>query len=644
MRLTPGTKLGPYQIVDALGAGGMGEVYRAHDSRLRRDVAIKIVQHGDHATWERFEREARAASALSHPNICTVFDTGEADGQPYLVMELLDGQTLKERIGNKPMEASAAVPIAIQIADALEAAHGKGILHRDIKPGNVMIVGRGHVKVLDFGLAKQMSVAESDATLTLRTETQTGSMLGTPAYLSPEVLKGAKADARSDLWAFGVVLYQMLSGRLPFRGDTTLEISSGILKETPPALPATVPQGLRTIVERCLEKRPEERFQRAAEVRAALEAEVHPQSRREMVRSQGKWLWVAVAVAVLGAGVFAWQQRSGSTVKTVSTGERASMNQEANELFELAANYLGVQNDAPKAHAAIERALAADPHFAAAMVAHAFGSVVLLLNGYTNDTSLPYQAEQELQRARQEGANPDSLIPLEAIIYYAQGRKDRADVEGLERLFRKDPRNAGAGMERLTSHHMAEENPAAIELARLMLEADPLRGAVRMTLGELLRMEGDSAGAVQEQLKVLEQAPQHPIAVAYLVSAYLDRGEAGKARELLEEKRPLFPGNFLIQHAWAMMLAGEGKRAEALQAMDEGTLKFASIAFPFTATTAEFFAMVGDVPKGIEWLERAVRNGDERVKYFRKTTRLAALRADSRFQQILNSVETRRKR
>ncbi|MEP6961861.1 MAG: protein kinase, partial [Acidobacteriota bacterium] len=601
-------------------------------------------QHGDHATWERFEREARAASALSHPNICTVFDTGEADGQPYLVMELLDGQTLKERIGDKPMEAAAAVAIAMQIADALEAAHGKGILHRDIKPGNVMIVGRGHVKVLDFGLAKQMSVAESDATLTLRTETQAGHVMGTPAYLSPEVLKGAKADARSDLWAFGVVLYQMLSGRTPFRGATTLEISSGILKETPQALPGSVPQGLRAIVERCLEKRPEERFQRAGEVRAALEAEAHPQSRRETVRSKGKWLWAAVAVAVLGAGVYAWQQRAGSAVKTVSTGGRASPNQEANELFELANNYLAVQNDAPKAQAAFERALAADPHFAEALALHAFSSIVLLLNGYTNDTSLPYQAEQELQRARREGADPDSLIPLEAIIYSAQGRKERVDVEGLERLFRKDPRNAaGAGMLRLTSHHMAEESPAAIELARRMLEADPLRGAVRMTLGEVLRMEGDTAGAVQEQLKVLEQAPHHPIAVAYLVSAYLDRGETGKARELLEEKRPLFPGNFLIQHAWAMLLAGEGKRAEALQAMDEGALKFASIVFPFTAETAEFFAMVGDVPKGIEWLERAVRNGDERVNYFRKNTRLAPLRADPRFQQILDSVEARRK-
>src|SRR5258707_9773568 len=160
MPLSGGTRLGPYEIVSLLGRGGMGEVYRARDTRLRRDVAIKVVQRGeaDASLWGRFEQEARAASALSHPNICAVFDTGEAEGQPYLVMELLEGETLQQHLGTRLLESDAAVSIAVQIADALEAAHTKGILHRDIKPGNVMIVGRGHVKVLDFGLARQSAI------------------------------------------------------------------------------------------------------------------------------------------------------------------------------------------------------------------------------------------------------------------------------------------------------------------------------------------------------------------------------------------------------------------------------------------------------------------------------------------------------
>jgi serine/threonine protein kinase len=344
MQLSAGTRLGPYEIVAPLGKGGMGEVYRAQDTRLRRDVAIKVMQrgHADPSLWDRFAREARAASALSHPNICSIFDTGESDGLPYLVMELLEGQTLRELIGTRPMEPATAVGIAVQIADALEAAHAKGILHRDIKPGNVIIVGRSHVKVLDFGLAKQTAAGESDETATLGMETETGSVVGTPAYLAPEVLQGAKADARSDLWALGVVLYQMLTGELPFKGATTFEISSAILKEAPAPLPAGVPLRLRAIVERCLEKRPERRYQGAGEVRISLEesrtkAKPAAPKRRLFLWAAGAVVLVAIAVAVV------WQRQAAGTARTGSTGAPLSVNQEANDLFEVGINAQMVQ-------------------------------------------------------------------------------------------------------------------------------------------------------------------------------------------------------------------------------------------------------------------------------------------------------------
>jgi serine/threonine protein kinase len=202
MPLPNGTKLGPYELVAMIGRGGMGEVYRARDMRLRRDVAVKVLPETTalEGAWERFEREARAASVLSHPHICAVYDIGESNGRPFLVMEFLEGKTLDDYIGKKPVEVVVALALAVQIVDALEAAHAKSILHRDIKPGNIIVNARSHVKVLDFGLAKQVAAAETDDTLTWKSLTVAGMVMGTPHYMAPEVLQGKPADARADLW------------------------------------------------------------------------------------------------------------------------------------------------------------------------------------------------------------------------------------------------------------------------------------------------------------------------------------------------------------------------------------------------------------------------------------------------------------
>jgi tetratricopeptide (TPR) repeat protein len=640
MPLVAGTKLGPYEIVAPLGAGGMGEVYRARDARLGRDVAVKVLQESlGGSAWERFEREARAASALNHPNICAVYDVGEAGGSPYLVMELVEGRTLRDYIGKQPADPAAAVALGVQIADALEAAHAKGIIHRDIKSGNIMVTGRRHVKVLDFGLAKYAAAAsETEDTLTMKSLTAAGTVLGTPHYMAPEILQGKPADARSDLWALGIVLHEMLTGRLPFQGSTAFEISSAVLREVPPALPAGVPSGLRSIVERCLQKRPEDRFQNAGQVREALEAQ-----QATAAPSRRNWLYAAGTAAVLAAaGGYIALRPKAAAGRRLSSGGPPSTNEEANQLFELAMQFGHVQNDIPRALATLERALALDPHFAEALRFHALQSAILILNGFTNDTSILYRAEEELRRAVQEDSNLRGLPSAQLAVYIVQGRKELAPIEQAERELQQQPGQETV-MWLVILRYLSEENTVAKAMLKDALQRDPLFAIARSFLGEILRTEGDVAGAIREQQKVLEQAPNHLPAVRALALAYLDTGAVDKARFALEDKKAIFGKNYLWRSVWALVLAVEGSRKEALLAMDEETLKFAGLAFPSTLQAAEVYAVLGETDKGIEWLERAIRNGDERATWFRRDLWLAGIRQDPRFRQVVDSIEARRR-
>ena len=281
MTLTSGTQLGPYEIQSPLGAGGMGEVYRARDNRLGRDVAIKVlpaVFSSDQDRLRRFEQEARAAAALNHPNILAVYDIGSYQEAPYLVTELLEGETLRQRMQSRPVRARKAVDYALQTARGLIAAHDKGIIHRDLKPENLFLTTDGHIKILDFGLAKltqpEGELVKAD-TPTLASQTGAGVILGTVAYMSPEQVRGRPADARSDLFSLGAILYEMLSGKRPFGGDTAADTMSAILREDPPPLAEAqqnIPPGLVRIVDHCLEKNPADRFQSARDVAFALDA------------------------------------------------------------------------------------------------------------------------------------------------------------------------------------------------------------------------------------------------------------------------------------------------------------------------------------------------------------------------------------
>jgi Tol biopolymer transport system component len=279
MNLTSGSKLGPYEIVAPLGAGGMGEVFRARDTRLKREVAIKVLPQAtslDPDRLRRFEQEALATAALNHPNILAVFDIGTNEGSPYVVSELLEGETLRERLRSGTIALRKTLDYALQIAHGLAAAHEKGIIHRDLKPENLFLTKDGRVKILDFGLAKLTQTESGDHTSlpTMTHVTEVGTVLGTAGYMSPEQVRGVAVDARSDIFSFGAILYEMLSGKRAFHRDTAADTMSAILKEDPPDFAETsrnVSPALERIVQHCLEKNPESRFHSASDIAFDLE-------------------------------------------------------------------------------------------------------------------------------------------------------------------------------------------------------------------------------------------------------------------------------------------------------------------------------------------------------------------------------------
>lgn len=322
--VAPGEILAHYRIEEKLGGGTFGTVFRARDVRLDREVAVKILHHQDsedETELGRVLQEGRAASALNHPNICAIYDAGEEDGLHYIAMEYVEGWTLAELVEGGPLPVRKALDYVAQMAGALAHAHSRGIIHRDLKASNVVITADNQAKLLDFGLARRLGTEQLEvATQSRQSLGEVGGLAGTLAYMAPELLRGKPASASSDLWSLGAMLYQMLAGSLPFKGETPFELSLAIMVEAPPPLPPEVPHAVRAIVERCLEKEPEKRYRSGEELAQRLEAaraELEGGGERRTLFRRSRVMVAGAVLAAIMAAAVAWRWHERKGVNTV---------------------------------------------------------------------------------------------------------------------------------------------------------------------------------------------------------------------------------------------------------------------------------------------------------------------------------------
>ena len=651
-----GRTVAHYRILERIGAGGMGVVYRSQDTQLGRPVALKVVRddaHLDDKACARLLREARTASALNHPNICTIYEAGMAEGETYIAMELVEGKSLSAVIGADGLPVETAIRYAVQIADALAHAHERGVVHRDLKGANVIVTPEGRAKVLDFGLAKRAIQGPEEPTRTLEPITEAGSVAGTLCYMAPEVLHGEPADARSDLWALGVMLYEAVTGTLPFRGTTAFEITSAILRDSMAPLPAHVPPGLAAIIQRLLAKQPGERYQRAGEVRAALEA-IQPAASASgavpvVASSRRRWLWAAgalpLAAAVAWLGLQQWN-KSAAPAKgpRLSDGNRPSTNPEANDYYERGLLFAGSgpRGDLVQWRRMLERALALDPRFAAARGQYAFTSMLSAFFGVSSDPSVIYKAEEEARQALRD--DPACAVAHSALagIYLNVGRKELVPVEADKAL--QSNKNDPAIHLWFPMYDIANgDYQHSIQQSKQILTRWPLFVPTRMFLAQALREQGDAPGAIREIERVLELDAENPSALWGTARAYMDLGDIPKARQAMERVDARHRSNYQGRLNWALLFALEAKKTEALREMDEQTLTYAGASYLGPLQPAEVYAVLGDTAKALEWLDRAVRWGDEREDWLRRDPHLAGIRSHPRFQQVLDSVAYRRK-
>jgi len=624
MPIGPGTRLGPYEVVSLIGEGGMGEVWKARDTKLQRDVALKVIPEGfafDHDRLARFKREAQILASLNHPNIATIHGYEETDDIRALAMELIEGPTLAERITAGPLTANEALTLGKQMAEALEAAHEKGIVHRDLKPANIKVVSDGRLKVLDFGLAKVFNEESAlpdlpgAATMTAG-PTRAGVILGTTAYMSPEQTRGRPLDKRTDIWAFGCILYEMLTGQRPFGGDTASDLIAGILEREPEweALPPSVPPCVRQLLGRCLEKDHRHRLRDIGDARLELQEAVKV---TERARPSGG--------------------------HRLSDGSRPSPNREANVYYERALAFAAVGTSNPdQALRMIKRALAEDPKFAGARAEYAFFLILGILNGWSNDPALLHEAEGEVRLALQDDPRCGHAHSVLALIYLLQGRKELVPGE-LEQALKENAADATAHTWLLQYHRFNGDYQQAREQADWLIRQGPLLyWPGHLNLGELLREQGDAAAAIHELEQVTEQDPQNVYALTAMARAHIDSGNLSKARQVLDGARDDDRNNYGLRQQLALILALEGRKAEASQIMNAELQRHAETLVFGSASAAEFYAVMGEIERALDWLERAVRMGDDREQYLRRNPLLTNLRGHPRFQQIIDSLAYRR--
>jgi Tfp pilus assembly protein PilF len=653
-----GKRIAHYEVSARLGAGGMGEVYLARDTKLGREIALKLLpveMSADETARARLLNEARTASSLNHPHICTIFEVGEAEGRAYIALEHVEGKPLAAMVPEGGLPTDAVLRYGTQIADALAHAHDRGVIHRDLKTSNVMITPEGRAKVLDFGLAKKLRDEDlAEVTRSGQGLTQAGAVVGTLHSMAPELLSGNAADARSDIWALGILLYETAAGALPFQGKTGFEMTSAILREPPRTLPERVPAGLRAVIQRCLAKEPGQRYQRASEVRAALEAlrsdtSVHVMQPAPLgARAAKPWIWTGAAIALLAVvlagialkrGALGPQPPADSRLR-LSNGGLASKVPEANEYYERAMLIAMSRLDVPEMQKMLERALELDPHFAEARAEYAFTNVLMLIQGQSNDPSLLYKAEEEARRALQDSPQNGRAHSVLAGVYLLQGRIELATGEN-QKALERNPNEAAALTHVLFYLGLQGRYSEGVAEAQKTMARFPLFFPARGKYAEFLQEMGDNSGAIREKEKIVEQSPQNLVGVTNLARTLVIAGENQRARAVLEKIPPPQRQSYLFRLRWALLLAAEGKRAEALKEMNADVLKYTETVSYFTFEGAEFFALVNDKEKALDWLDRSVRIGDERAEWFQRDPLLASIRKEPRFKQILESIAYR---
>ena len=626
-RLATGARIGEYEVIERLGAGGMGEVYRAHDAKLDRFVALKILHDapGGH-TNARILREARAVSALNHPSICTIYEVGNFEGQPYLAMEYVAGQPLNEILPPDGFSPDEVVKYGTQIADALAHAHERGVIHRDLKSANVVVTPQGRATVLDFGLARRTISGEDGSRP--HTLTDIGNMAGTPAYMAPELLRDRKADARSDIWALGVLLHEMACGRRPFEGETPFEVSSAILRDSAPPLPSTVPAFLQSIVSQCLAPDGRDRFQNAADVGRALErkAESGPVGGlRSRILTRRNIARLAAVVAVL-----VFTDRAGVSREYTRDPEAYALYMRGRAQLEAI--------DSKSTAAAVEffkAALERDRNYAPAHAGVAVASAMMGLF-FAEEADVPawqgaaHQAAQKALQLRPEIAETHEAL---AAVYRATEFNWVAAIDESERALQLNPT-----LERPHSYRAS----GFMHLG--LFEWAHSEAAAAMKLNpkdvEPLRVQGYAAlldGRYDDAVTLLERARKQP-AEWNLAYAYYYAGRKEEAEATMRKLRDSARSKRRAQATLASFLAARGETAQAKALVNE------VVAAPYKDHHVAYalgvaYAQLGMPVEAQQWLATARSTGFQCYPWFERDRLLEPLRQNPLFQQFLEDFK-----